>query len=224
MLFSLNDMTGFTAAAEDFEGSVIDVYLERDTWRISHLLLDIGGFMENHVVAVPGSVIAGVSPGDRTVNLSLTKARAEAARPLSDVSIAEGANISALPDLLFGADADAVARQFFLTEGSAERHVALSAAAASRATHNGEEIGQVISFIADAETLVASHITVDTGVDVPKSQHVLPVALVERVGDASSGTVLSVDKDRLAASPGLEEFDGLDRHWIDRVASYYGLT
>jgi len=125
---------------------------------------------------------------------------------------------------MFGADKAAVARTFFATIGSQDRHFSFADAVSSKAVNASEEVGSVIGFIADAETMTATHITVDTGITIPKSQHVLPVSLVREVGNSGRDTVLDVDKKKLGESPALEHFDGLDRHWTDRIASYYGLA
>ncbi len=224
MLFSLNDLVGFSAAAKDFEAPVVDVFLERDSWKVSHLVLDTGGLLENRLVVVPGSAILDVTPGERTLRIDLTKEKVEAEQSLGEASVFEDGDLSVLPKLIFGADEKTVAKAFFATIGSQDQYSSFAAAASSTAVNASETIGSVIDFIADAETMTASHITVDTGITVPKSQHVLPVSLVKKVGSADHETVLAVDKEKLSDSPALEHSDGLDRRWIDSVASYYGLS
>lgn len=224
MLFSLNDLVGFSAKAKDFEASVVDVFLERNSWQVSHLVLDTGGILENRLAVVPSSAISDVSPGERTLRVDLTKEKAEAQQLLGGASLLEDGGLSVLPELIFGADEEAVTKAFFSTIGTQDQYFSFVAAASSKAVNTSETIGSVIGFIVEADTMTATHITVDTGITVPKSQHVLPVSLVEEVGSTDSETVLAVDKKKLGESPELEQFDGLDRHWIDRVTSYYGLS
>lgn len=224
LLLSLNDLVGFSAAAKDFEASVVDLFLERDSWKVSHLVLDTGGLLESRLVVVPSHAILDVTSGDRTLRIDLTKEKAEAQQSVGEASLLEDGILSVLPELIFGADEETVTKAFFAVTGSQDAYFSFAAAASSKAVNASEEIGTVIGFIADADTMTASHITVDTGITMPKSQHVLPVSLVKEVGNTDRGTVLAVDKEKLRDSPALEHFEGLDRHWVDRVASYYGLT
>jgi len=49
----MNDLVGFTASATDFEASIVDVFLERHSWKVGYLVLDTGGLLEDRLVVVP---------------------------------------------------------------------------------------------------------------------------------------------------------------------------
>lgn len=224
MLFSINDLTGFTANAEDFTASVIDVFLARDTMRISHLAIDIGGWLSNHTVVISADKLSSIDPDDRSITLQITKEQAQGATVLNTTTLDDGLQLSDIPELVLGPSREDVTKAFLAKNAAKGQFLPATAVSGSLVSNGDEDLGQVIGLFADTENLTTSHLAVDTGVGLPETQRVIPISLVESVGDADTKTMLKIDSEKLKNSPQLEEFSAIDRHWLDKVATYYGLT
>lgn len=224
MFFSINDLTGFTANAENFSASVLDVFVARDTMRISYVAINIGGVLSNQTVVVSADKLSSIDPDDRSITLQITKEQAQGAAVLDATTLEDGLQLSDIPALILGPSRDDVAKAFLARNASSGQFVSAAVVAGSIATNGKDDVGQVIGLIADNDDLTTSHLAVDTGVYLPETQRVIPMSLVESVGDANTKTVLKIDGEKLKDSPQLEDFAAIDRHWLDKVASYYGLS
>lgn len=224
MLFSINELTTFTAKAEDFNAPVIDVFLERDTMRISHMAVDIGGWFANHTVVIPADRISDIDPANRSVALKITKAQAKGASVLDTTGLDDTVDMGDIPQLILGPSHDAVSAAFLAKTAPDQQYLSAVSVAGSVTHHAGEDLGQVIGLIAHSDDLVASHMAVDTGLNLPDTQRVIPMSLVDTVGDKTTKTVLTVGAPTLKDSPQLENLTAIDRHWLTKVATYYGLA
>lgn len=216
MLFSLKDLIGFTAEATDFTARVEDVFIDKTSWSVGYVLLDIGGWFENKLVLVSGARIGEVQPDARSFTLNVSKADTETA--------AQVHTLKSLPALILADKVDEAGCLTALNAVDNETLFSLKSATATKAANSGGEVGQIVDFLGAQGDLQVSHIVVDTGLTLPETQRVLPVSEVLQVGHDDLSTLLRTDKAKLDAGPKLEMFDGLDRHWIDKVGAYYGLS
>ncbi len=223
MLFSVNDLFGFLAQAEDFKASVIDAFIDRKTMKIKHLAIDTGGLLSNHTVVVSADKIGKIDPDDRLVTLQLTKADVENLEVIEKVGLDDGLQFSDIPSLILGPSSKDVAATFLQKNAPDGTLLSARNVSGSVACHGEENLGKVIGLLAGSADLTVSHLAVDTGVVLPETQRVLPINLVETVGNADTKTVLTIDAATLDASPQLENTAALDRHWADKVATYYGV-
>jgi uncharacterized protein YggL (DUF469 family) len=223
MLFSVNDLFGFSVDAEDFKATIVDVFVERATMQIKHLAVDTGGLLSNHTVVVSADRIGKIDPDDRSIKLQLTKAEVADLEVIDKVSLDSGLQFSDIPSLILGPSSQDVAATFLEKDAPDGQLFSASAVARSTACHGAETLGKVIGLIAGTTDLTVSHLAVDTGVVLPETQRVLPMSLVETVGDADTKTVLTIGAEALNASPQLENTAAIDRHWADKVATYYGV-
>lgn len=224
MLLSVNDFTGYTANAEDFSATVIDVFIARDTMRISHLAIDIGGWLSNHTVVISADKISEIDPGRRSITLHTSKAQAQEATVLDSINLVDGLQLSDIPELILGPSSTEVATAFLTKKAPDGQFLSAMSVGASVATDGKEDLGQVIGLIVESEDLTSSHLAIDTGLNLPETQRVIPISLVEGLGDAEVKTILKISREKLNESPQLEEFNAIDQHWLDKVASYYGLS
>ena len=88
---------------------------------------------------------------------------------------------------------------------------------------NDDVIGQVDDFLIDWPRPRVAQVVVNTGVDLPSRQVVLPVECCDVDDDDGRAVRISVDRDRLEQAPEIETLDVLDRHWVDTVRAYYKL-
>ena len=223
MLFSVNDLFGFSVDAEDFKAIIVDAFVERTTMQIKHLAVDTGGLLSNHTVVVSADRIGKIDPDDRSVRLQLTKADVENLEVIDRVGLDDGLQFSDIPSLILGPSSKDVAATFLEKNAPDGKMFSARSVAGSVACHGTENLGKVIGLLAGTADLTVSHLAVDTGVVLPETQRVLPMNLVETVGDADAKTVLTIDAEALNASPQLENTAALDRHWADKVATYYGV-
>lgn len=223
MLFSVNDLFGFTVDADDFKASIIDAFVERKTMQIKYLAIDTGGLLSNHTVVVSADKIGNIDPDDRCVALQLTKAEVADLEVLDKAGLDDGLQLSDIPALILGPSSKDVAATFLAKNAPDGTLFSARSVAGSVATHGVEKLGKVIGLIAGTKDMTVSHLAVDTGVVLPETQRVLPMNLVETVGDVDVNTVLTIDADTLAASPQIENTATIDRHWADKVATYYGV-
>lgn len=224
MLFSVNDLFGFTVDAEDFKASIIDAFVERKTMQIKYLAIDTGGLLSNHTVVVSADKIGKIDPDDRCVTLHLTKSEVADLEVLDKAGLDDGLQLSDIPALILGPSSKDVAATFLAKNAPDGALFSARSVAGSVATHGVEKLGKIIGLIADPKDMTVSHLAVDTGVILPETQRVLPMNLVETVGDADVNTVLTIDADTLNASPQIENTITIDRHWADKVATYYGVS
>ncbi|WP_342069725.1 hypothetical protein [Yoonia algicola] len=223
MLFSVNDLFRFLVEAEDFKATIVDVFVERATMKIKYLAVDTGGLLSNHTVVVSADRIGKIDPDDRTISLRLTKAEVANLEVIDTAGLDGGLQLSDIPSLILGPSSKDVAATFLEKNAPDGQMFSASGVAGSTACHDAENLGKVIGLIAGTSNLTVSHLAVDTGVVLPETQRVLPMSLVETVGDADTKTVLAIDAKALNASPQLENNAAIDRHWADKVATYYGV-
>lgn len=222
MLFSLKDLTGYKAKANDFSAPIQEVFVDRATGKIKLLTLDIGGFFADKAAIVSAAAVSDVVPAEATLHMDLSKSDAEKGPDLSTAST--GSDLENMPKLMLGNAAEKAVSVLETMADVGRSLFAVSDATASKAANDDGDIGQVIDFLVDGESLTVTHVVVDTGVTVPETQRVIPISQLHTVGDEETPSILKITKDKLDKGPKLETFDKLDRHWTDKVAAYYGLS
>ena len=86
-----------------------------------------------------------------------------------------------------------------------------------------EAIGVVDDFLIDWPSAKITHAVINTGVNVPARQVVLPAECFDVPCDRNPAITSVVDQEALQDAPEIEVFDGVERHWIDTLRTYYKL-
>ncbi|QHQ35027.1 hypothetical protein [Algicella marina] len=242
MLVSLMDLTKFKAKADDISPSISEIFVDRKTWRVQFLALDIGGWFSRRSAVVSADRITEMSASDRSLKIDLTKQMAEDAPDLHEFAGSSGNSWDesyVFPSLFTASAAGAISPMLLdmsVRPGDVtddpdpaqaerlERMFPLTEATRSEAFNSEGPVGRVIDFLANPETLTVTHVVVDTGESIAESQRVIPVSAVSRVAKGENHTVLDISKDKIEHGPRLEHFDRVDRNWLDTTAAYYGVS
>ncbi len=231
MLVSLNDISNYSVEATDISPSVEDIWLDREQLSAYAVTLDIGGWFSEKFATVSSNRISDIDPDGRSFTVDLSKSDVEAGIDMTpDGSYSEPSALSAFefskPLLSKGKEA---VSDFLLGKHTAEKAglpqlVRLSDILSAEVFGQDGEIGKTIDLLVDPEGLCITHIVIDTGKILAERQVVVPINMLSHFAAEGTHTVLNTTRAKVENSPPLEEFDAQDRNWIDKVASYYGLS
>ncbi|MEM9013073.1 MAG: PRC-barrel domain-containing protein [Pseudomonadota bacterium] len=247
MLYSLNDILKYNVDLGDARGSVEDILFEAEEGRVCFVAIDIGGWFDSRSAVLSAERVAEIDADARTISVDVAKQEIEAAPEIGAAgqggAFQPAGDWTAWPKVMVGPSASAIARDLVSFIGfdpagedaeprggkdddiaTAAGLTAVSTIVSTTAIGSEGEIGRVIDLLFDDDSLLLSHLVVDTGTVLPERQMVVPIKLLSHFAEEDGHTVLRTTKDAVEKSPPLEEFDGLERNWLDAVAAYYGLS
>ncbi|WP_112323558.1 hypothetical protein [Oceanibium sediminis] len=222
MLVSLNDVTKYTAKATDLSAPVEDVFVDQNDWSVNYVSIDIGGWFENKSAIIAADRVRAIDAERRDIQISLTEAEAADAPDLDSGDGIEPAKAGLMLDYKDkrGSRPPAGAT----ANPSATRYVSVAHTVGLDAYKGETQVGRIVDLLMDPENLTVSHVVIDTGTTLAKTQKVIPVSTLDHIDIAKGRAVVSATQKQIEDGPALESYERLDRNWMDRVAAYYGLT
>lgn len=215
MLFSLNDIRRFSIVAGDNTYPVDDVFVDLNTWSVTYVSVDLGGFLNAETVLIGLDKLGQPDATERSWAAEINEDMLRAAPNWDEAT-------GVLPEtgqgVLLAKSGDA--------QGAGAKVTPLGRA--SR-IHNlpimgtDGEIGKQDDFLFDAESGKISHIVIDNGRVLPGRQLVVDVESVRRLAADGTHFVVNIDSKTLNDAPQIEETDLASRSWIEMIRSYYQL-
>lgn len=83
------------------------------------------------------------------------------------------------------------------------------------------KIGSIYDLIFAPADWIIRYLAVDTGAWLPGKKVIIPVASVTRIDSANKSVVVSITRDQVKDSPGLEALDKLDREFEERLFAHF---
>jgi uncharacterized protein YrrD len=246
MLRTMTDILSHKARSGDTQFPVTEVFFDLSTGKVGYVALDVGHWFDTTEVLVPISQMT--KPTDPTGEwvVKMDRAAVEAAPKWSDQSedtptLASEAGPSMMlgpfgnamsPLLIFGPLRDMVDGSVEPSDPIAEAKVAAfqratfwigAEVAGQDDTGRDEVLGSVDDLLLDASTLRLTHVVIDNGKVLAGRQLAVPYEKVLTMSDMPHQLRMQLTASTLEKGPQIETMDGVDRHWLDTLRTYYQL-
>ena len=232
MLFSIGDLTRFTAHTKDATFPIKDVFFSLSGRTLSFLTLDTGSWFESDSAIVSARLLTKVSTDDRTVTLDTDEAHIRDATRWSENG---SSAMDALPPIVIGPFGNTISPAMMIAmDRNASQQTTGQVAQAQRCEQfssmenmdvfgSDGELGRLIDLLLSPETREITHMVIDNGKVLAGRQLIVPIEKLRHQAEQETHLVLDLTSSELAAAPQLEYADRLNRNWIDALRNYYQL-
>ncbi|SMY10276.1 PRC-barrel domain-containing protein [Flavimaricola marinus] len=228
MLYSLEDLTRYSAKIETHDFPVLEIFLTKTDHRLAYFMIDIGSWAEAQAILISIDLVTDISADDRSFKVDATLNDVNGADQLV-MSDGRGAINGKLAKLdletakTISVDNDAGDEADQSRENGAAKLQRFNRFSKADIQGTDDTLGTFEDFLMSAETGQISHLVVDNGKVLSGRQLVVPIEKLTDVDLDASKLMLGITTSELNDAPQVETLDVLSRNWIDSIRTYYQL-
>lgn len=219
-------------------GTLYDLYLDTRDWRSAYVVLETGNWLLSQRILIDPTSAGRLDGDSRTLRSTLTRADIENAPP--DASVQTVGQQSGGMRLPFGAGPfllgagntlvptgitqplGVVADPESLPVSEEERHLRSARELLGYHVHGSDDdVGSVDDVLIDPDDWSAPFLAIDTGHWLPGKRVVIAPRWATSISWEQRRIDIELTRERVEASPPLEDLDGLDRRYASQLSDFY---
>lgn len=236
VVYAVTDMLRYNATAKNVRFPLKEIFFDARQGVLRFVALDVGGWFDDLEVVVSTRLMGDPDESNHEWPVEISPEAIMAAPEWSDPKILRHTDKVTMPQILVGRLGGGFAG---LTD--LERHEVhddpdalgnLKVDGFARLSNwmglpvfgQDGEVGTLIDILFDPKSGSLSHLVIDTGGAISARQMVVPYDRLLQLAKDDSHVVTNVTEKLLSEAPPLENFDMLNRAWLDKLRAYYQLT
>ncbi|MEO8241172.1 MAG: PRC-barrel domain-containing protein [bacterium] len=235
VLFTMTDMLRFRATTKDASFPLTELFFDPEQGLLRYVALDVGGWFDRREVIVSAKLIGVPDLTSREVPVEITPEACKQAPEWTNPDALMVVPIAMMPPIMIGPyggrfagqtrrKADETADPQHPGNLKVDGFARLNDWVGLPVHGKDGEVGTLVDLVIEPDCHLLSHLIIDTGGFFAARKLVVPYDLLLGLAADSNHVDMNLTAQLLHDSPPLEQFDRINRTWLDSLRAYYQLT